>query len=242
MSDPDHRTRSAIARGIGAWDQDDFESALVAFREVLERHPRYADVHNKIGLCFAMMDDYGEALRHFDSALDINAGYAEAHLNRAIILRELGQHEEAEESFERAQKLDSQNWGKFPAEVGNRLAIMHAQLGDLYLVAGRPERAAQEYAAGLELRPSFVDIRSKYAEALLALGRADEARRELEAILSDQPGFVGARVRMGVVLSRMGDEEGARREWERCAEEAPEDLRPRAYLTAIDAIRRPEPS
>ena len=56
-----------------------------------------------------------------------------------------------------------------------RIAVTHAQLGDLYLVANHPERAIEHYRAALEVRPRFMDIRSKYAEALIELGELHEA-------------------------------------------------------------------
>jgi tetratricopeptide (TPR) repeat protein len=225
--------REAVNRGISAWERDDFESALLVFEEVLEDHPEFADVHNKAGLCLAMMGRHDEALAHFDEALGQNSSYAEAHLNRGIVLNELGRHEEAQAAFNRAGELDSRDSRAFPSEVGNRIAVTHAQLGDLYLVANHPLEASRHYEAALAVRPRFVDIRSKFAEALIELGNLTKAREELDAILEARPSFVGARVRLGVVLHRLGDDAAAVEEWKRCAVDDPEDMRPRAYLASV---------
>jgi tetratricopeptide (TPR) repeat protein len=225
--------REAVNRGISAWERDDFESALLVFEEVLGDHPEFADVHNKAGLCLAMMGRYEKALAHFDEALGQNPSYAEAHLNRGIVLNELGRHEEAQAAFNRAGELDTQDSRAFPSEVVNRIAVTHAQLGDLYLVANHPMEAARHYEAALAVRPRFVDIRSKFAESLIELGNLTKARDELEAILDARPTFVGARVRLGVVLHRLGDNDGAVEEWKRCAVDDPEDMRPRAYLASV---------
>lgn len=229
------QTREVVARGLSAWERDDFEAALGTFRQVLRDHPYFADVHNKAGLCLAMLGRPDEALEHFDTALELNSSYAEAHLNRGIVLNDLGRHEEAHAAFSRAGELDARDARDFPSEVGNRIAITHAQLGDLYLVANHPQEAAEQYGAALEVRPRFMDIRSKFAEALMELGDLDRARSELQDILEARPGFVGARVRLGVVLHRLGDDEAAIREWRRCAEDAPDDMRPRAYLASVGA-------
>jgi tetratricopeptide (TPR) repeat protein len=228
-----HQAREVVARGLSAWEREDYESALGTFREVLVDHPYFADVHNKSGLCLAMLGRPDEALVHFDRALELNSSYAEAHLNRGIVLNELGRHEEAHAAFTRAGELDTRDSRDFPSEVGNRLAVTHAQLGDLYLVANHPKEAAQHYRSALEIRPRFMDIRSKFAEALIELGELQQARDELEEILVARPAFVGARVRLGVVLRRLGDDDGAIREWTRSAEDAPEDMRPRAYLASV---------
>jgi tetratricopeptide (TPR) repeat protein len=227
------QARDVVARGVGAWERDDFDSALATFREVLAEHPYFADVHNKAGLCLAMMNRPEEALVHFDAALKLNPAYAEAHLNRGIVLNELGRHDEAQAALSRASELDTRDSRAFPSDVGNRIAVTHAQLGDLYLVANHPEEAARHYEAGLAVRPRFMDIRSKFAEALIELGELDRARDELETVLEARPGFVGARVRLGLVYHRLGDNQSAVREWMRCAQDDPEDMRPRAYLASV---------
>jgi len=179
-----------------------------------------------------MLGRHEEALAHFDLAVEENPAYAEAHVNRGIVLNELGRVREAQEAFACAGDLDRQDERTFPAEVGNRIAVTHAQLGDLYLVAERPREALEHYRRALEIRPRFADIRSKYAEALIEIGEFEEARVELETILEARPTFVGARVRLGVVFRKLGDDERAIREWERCAREDPADMRARAYLAS----------
>lgn len=222
-----------IERGVDAWERDDYGLALACFQVVLEEHPGFPDVRNKAGLCLAMLGDLDGALAQLDEAVTLQPRYAEAHLNRAIVLNELGRFEEARDAFARAAQLERTD--EFPADVGNRLAVAHARVADLYLSCARPERAVDEYLAALEVRPGFLDIRSRLAEAYLNLGRLDDARRELVAILELNPRFTGARVRLGLVLQRSGDRAGAEREWRRCAEERPEDARVQAYLAATAA-------
>ncbi len=223
-------TRQIVARGVGAWERDDFEAALKTFLGVLKDFPRFADVRNKAGLCEAMLGRPEKALLHFEAALDENPLYAEAHLNRGIVLNELGRHEQAHEAFDQAGQIDTRDSRSFPSDVGNHIAVTHAQLGDLYLTVNCAEEAATHYEAAINVRPHFMDIRTKFAESLINAGALDKAKTELRIILESRPGFVGARIRLGVVLQRTGDPEGAIREWKRCAVDDPEDMRPRAYL------------
>lgn len=233
MTGDSRHARQQVARGVSAWEREDYESALETFLDVLAEFPRFADVRNKTGLCLAMLGRLEEALEHFDAALTENASYAEAHLNRGIVLNELGRHEEAQHAFTKAEELDRRDSRVFPSEVGNRIAVTHAQLGDLYLVAERPREAMEHYRTALEVRPRFMDIRSKYAEALIELGDYETARAELEAILESRPQFVGARVRLGVVLQKLDDVDRAIHEWRRCMEDDPSDMRARAYLASV---------
>lgn len=233
MATDKKQARKIVARGISAWERDDFESALETFQGVLAEHPEFADVHNKAGLCLAMLNRTDEALAHFDEAVERNSSYAEAHLNRGIILNDLGRHEEAAEAFTKAGELDSRDSPVYPSEVGNRIAVTLAQLGDLYLVANHPEEAITHYEAALEIRPRFMDIRTKFAETLIELGDLDRAKNELTLILESRPSFVGARVRLGVVLHRLGQNDEAISEWETCLSDDPTDMRARAYLASI---------
>jgi tetratricopeptide (TPR) repeat protein len=227
------QARQIVARGISAWERDDFESALQTFERVLEDHPQFADVHNKAGLCLAMLNRLEEALSHFDAALEQNSSYAEAHLNRGIVLNDLGRHVEAAEAFSKAGELDTKDSSVFPSDVGNRIAVTLAQLGDLYLVANHPKEAIKHYQTALDIRPRFMDIRSKFAETLIELGQLDRARDELTLILDSRPSFVGARVRLGVVMHRLGDDEAAVEAWQQCLEDDPTDMRARAYLASV---------
>jgi len=222
-----------IDRGISAWERADYESALNDFQAVLRTFPRLPDIHNKAGLCLAMLGDYEAALKEFDEAIRISDTYAEAHLNRAIVLQELGRFEEARQHLFRADELDHRDSKEFPSDVGHKIAIAHAKLGDLYLVADHPEEAAQQYKMALDVRARFLDIRTKYAEALMGMARWQDAQEQLEIILEKNPNFTSARLRLGVVLHRQGDEGGARREWERCVAEDPKDMRAKAYLASV---------
>lgn len=234
MSDINHlSSKQLIERGICAWERADYDAALQLFQAVLEQHPGFADVHNKAGLCFAMLGDPESALVEFEKALEISDTYAEAHLNRAIVLQGLGHFEEARRHLRRADELDHVDSEEFPSDVGHKIAIAHAKLGDLYLVADHPEEAAREYQKALAVRTRFLDIRSKYAEALIGMGRWSDAQEQLEAILSKNPKFTSARLRLGLALHRQGEADQARAEWERCVNEDPRDMRARAYLASL---------
>jgi len=234
-SDRPLSVRETIARGNAAWEQDDFAVAYGHFRTILQDHPNFADIRHRAGLCLAMMGDPAGALEQFDEALKVNESYAEALLNRAIVLNDLGRFEEASECFHRASALDVRDSRAFPSHMGNQLANAHARTGDLYMAADRPEEAATEYAAAVEIRPGFLDLRFKLAEAYMDLDMWVDARLHLKEILVLNPDFGGARVRLGALLNRMGDTDGARREWECCAERDPGDSRIRAYLASLNS-------
>ncbi len=225
--------KHVIARAHAAWEGDDYASALADFEGVLARHPDFPDIRNWAGLCRAMLGDPEGALGEFEHALRVNPEYAAAHLNRALVLSELGRLEEAGAAFQRVRELDAGEEGAIPAELGNRIASTHATLGDLYIEADRPEQAVEEYRKALAVRPGFVDIRTRMAQAWVALGQLEEARDALEVVLAERPSFLEARVRLGAVLKALGGREEAIAEWRRCLEIDPTDRRVRAYLASV---------
>lgn len=221
-----------IAKGVAAWEHEDYGEALECFRSVLKDHPAFPDVRNKAGLCLAMLGDLDAALEEFDKALELNEDYAEAHLNRAIVLNDLGRFDEARQAFERADELDRRH-KKFPSDIGNRLAVSHGRTGDLYMIADQAEKAAREFQAALEVRPGYLDIRSKLAEALIQMDQLEKAREELEGILEGNPEYTSARLRLGVVLHRMGEDQAAVEQWKACLERNPDDMRAKGYLASV---------
>lgn len=224
--------RQRIEQGVQAWDRDEYQVALEIFEEVIGERPDFPDVHNRAGLCRAMLGDLEGGLVSFERALDLAPTYAEAHFNKGIVLNELGRHQEAENAFRRAQELDTRDGTRFPSQVGNQIANAHANLGDLYMLADSPRQAVEQYREALRVRTRFLDIREKLAEALLAIGENEDARRELERVLDEEPGFLQARLKLGVVLQRLGDTEAAVREWKRVLSQRPDDRRVHAYLAS----------
>lgn len=227
-------TEQLIDRGRAAFQGRDYVAALADFRKVLESHPDFADIHNLTGLCLSFLGQPDNALEEFDRALALNEHYIEALLNRAITLNELGRYDEARGSFERASHFEGAAGGRFPAAVSARLANAHMNVGDLYLEAGAPEAAIEQYRTALSMRPEFHDVRNKLAEALMRLERWREADTELRAVLEGNPHFLSARLNLGLVHYSRGDAEKARLHWERAQQESPSSPQARAYLSLLE--------
>jgi len=233
MSGSNERIQLRISEGVIAWERDEYHEALRIFDEVLAERETFPDVHNRRGLCLALLGRASEALQAFDRAVELAPTYAEAHWNRGIILEDLGEQEGAAEAFELATRLDTRDGGAYPSHLGNQIAVTHAKLGDLYLAADQAALAAEHFRAALGVRPRYLDVRTRLAEALVQAGELEAARAELQRVLDTEPEFTTARLRLGVVLQRMGDAAAAVACWERCLREHPSDFRARAYLASV---------
>ena len=124
----DYASRQTLRRGVSAFEREDYGAALTDFRAVLERHPDFADIRNKAGLCLALLGSSEAALAEFDHAVKVNPSYVEAHVNRAIVLNDLGQFAAARDAITTAGKLEDQPGGpRFRGDVGNRIADKHTE-------------------------------------------------------------------------------------------------------------------
>lgn len=230
----DPQTQAQIQRGRDAFQRRDYMNALNEISDVLDRFPKFADLHHMAGLCLAFLGQPEAAIEEFDKALSLNDRYVEAHLNRAITLNELGRFDEGRAAFEKAQEYELAGEGKFSAAVAHRLALAHADVGDLYLEAGAVEDAVREHSKAVALRPGYPDLRNRLAQALLRKGALDEAEEHLNAALNKDPRFVRARATRGLVYFRQGRRDQAVEEWEACREQDPSDPQVRAYLSMLD--------
>jgi len=230
----DNVTEQLIERGRAAYDRRDYLAGLTAFRQVLERHPDFADIRHLNGLCLSFLGQPEAALAEFDRAVALNDRYVEAHLNRAITLNELGRFEDARAAFARAGQVETEAQGRFPALVAARLANAHAGVGDLYMEAGAADEAANQYRLALELRPRFHDIRNKLGEALLSLGDVEGALEELQRAVTGNPRFIEARLNVGLAHYRGGNAEAAAEAWRECHSMQPGHPQTRAYMAMLE--------
>ena len=230
----DLTVKQLISRANAACDRDEYASALLDLNHVLAQHPDFADIRNRAGFCRAMLGDAEGALQEFGHALRLNPDYAEAHLNRALVLNDLTRFDEAREAFARVQPVDERGRDPFPAEAGNRIALGHAELGDLYMEAEQPVAAIAEYGKALQVRPAFVDVRARLARALLYNREIDKALAELKRVVAERPSYLDARLNLGTALRRRGRLDEAVQEWRACLELEPGNERAVAFLASVD--------
>lgn len=223
-----------LERARASFDRGDYVGALADVREIVEKHPHFADVRHLMGLCLSLLGQPEEALEQFDLALAENDAYIDAYLSRAITLNELGRFDEAAACLEQAAECEHRGRGRFTASVSARLANAHAAVAELYMAASAPAEAVQEFRRALEIRPAFHDIRNRLAEALMQLGVWDVARDELRVALEGNPRFYQARVNLGMVHYRAGDQDAAREAWLACRSQDPQDTRVQAYLRLLE--------
>jgi tetratricopeptide (TPR) repeat protein len=86
--------------------QGAFGPAADAFRQALSLQPRYADLHNQLGVTLHALGEDAGAVEAFTRAIEINPRFVEARVNRGLALRRVGREADARLDFEQALQLD----------------------------------------------------------------------------------------------------------------------------------------
>lgn len=221
------------SRGKELFDKGNYEEAETLFSEVLKVHPKYADVHNKVGVIRHLKGDLAKAAEHFEMALSINPKYTEASLNLAITYNEMGDFEKAKEVFLRAAQIAQPGPYDIEPFIKGRLANEHERLGGIYHDLGLYDEAIEEYRKALKLSPGFVDVITKTGMAYRDKGMYEEAIVEFTKAKEMNPRYVPAWIHSGITYYMNGFTGMAIQEWEKALEFDPQGKEALMYLQLI---------
>ncbi len=136
----------------------------------LEIHPRFPDLHNRLGLIRFKQGKFSVARESFDSAVSLNRAYFAARSNLAYALMELGKMAEAESLFAEALEADTRPYALAGIAC---LRMKERQFDD---AASRLNEAAAS-SPGSALYPHNLSIvcflQGKHQEALAHLKEAE---------------------------------------------------------------------
>jgi tetratricopeptide (TPR) repeat protein len=237
----DSKIKRLLALGQEHYNNGDYAKAEKLLSKALRDNPGFADVQNMLGVIYYSQARLPQARTCFERAVEINPAYTEASLNLAVTYNDLGLYAEAKQVYSQALAQGQQGGSRDPADVPQidpfaqgKLANMHADLGDAYHGLGLFADAVREYHAALRLCPTFVDIRTKLANACRDQGEIDAAIQHYREVETMNPSYVPARVQLGVALFRRGNIDEARRELEQVLTLDPSNRSARFYLKMIN--------
>jgi tetratricopeptide (TPR) repeat protein len=155
-----------------------YEDAIKAYTRVTELLPDSARGYENLGTTYQAMDRPADALPHFNRALELNPrGWT--YSNVGTMLHWQGRYEEAAAMFQKA------------VELGPSDPVLHRNLGDACLQAGRRADARNAYERAIELSVAQLRVNPRDAPSLslialceAKLGRQDEARRRADEALA----------------------------------------------------------
>jgi tetratricopeptide (TPR) repeat protein len=114
-------------RGKEYQAQLNYDAAIAAYVEALQRDHALADAHNAIGVVYAQQGQYGNAISEFKAAIELKPGEAYLHNNLGYALLMQGSNQQGLAALEIALKL----------EPNNEKALFNLQLAEERLRQGK---------------------------------------------------------------------------------------------------------
>lgn len=236
------RIREWISTGRQHFDARQYRLAEEYFRKVVDAQPRYADVFNMLGVIAHAEGRFSSAMEYFEKALSINPRYTEATLNLAVLLNDLGQYERARALYTKLKARKGKQTTQVEPVLRGKLSNLHADIGDIYRSISLHAHAVEEYRKALDLNPTYLDIRTKLAQALRELGRNHDALRELASVLKANPRYAPALIQLGITNYALKKIPEATNAWKKALSIDPENPHASMYLRLCDAMKATAPA
>jgi tetratricopeptide (TPR) repeat protein len=201
--------------GNKLFEEGKLKEAEPVLKKVIEENPKYADIHNKLGIICNLNGDLEKAADHFEKALELNPRYTEVSLNLAITYNELGEFNKAREVFSVAAQIAHPNPTSMDPFIAGKLANEHFKLGNKYLEFNMNAEAVEEYRKAVKLHPGLADVHTKLGVALRNLGRNEEAIVHFVKAKVINPHYGAAWVQLGLSYYTEGLTGLAFEEWEK---------------------------
>jgi len=162
------------------------------------RHPVSAKAREWLGVALAAQHRDGEAMSTLREAIRLDPDSPEATLNLAAITARNGAIDEALSVFEVGEN-------RWPA-----LADVPAVRGEILLLAGKPDQAAESFGKALTMAPAMPKACLGMARAAYAMERPDLMIPPLQSLLAANPDHPVALGMLGAALASTGHPEEAR--------------------------------
>lgn len=219
--------------GKKLFDEGKLGEAEPILKEVITLNPRYADVHNKLGIIANLQGDLRKAAEYFEKALELNPRYTEASLNLAVTYNDIGEYKKAQEVFSMAAQIAHPDPNTMDPFIAGKLANEHFKLGNMYLEFNMNDEAITEYQKAVKLHPKLPDIQTKLGIALRNKGLVEEAIVHFVKAKMINPKYGPAWVQLGLSYYMRGLSGLAFEEWQEALKNIPDLKEAENYLKLL---------
>lgn len=87
-------------------EDNDYESALKIFDEVITGYPEYRDAYMGKAITLMQMQEFEKSRENFDRAIALDSNFAAAYANRGILNDRTGRYDEAVRDYRKAVELN----------------------------------------------------------------------------------------------------------------------------------------
>jgi tetratricopeptide (TPR) repeat protein len=194
-----------LATGAACKAKNDYEGAIAAYHQAIDRSPQYSYFHLELGRIYHDAKRYEEAAAAYQTAIDLDDAKAHYHANLGLAWYKLQSDDAAIAAFERAIAIKPeygtpygglgdvyQRQERYPEAIAayqqaikfDPCELYYRNLGHVYFALAQYERAIEAYSRAITIAPQ---VQWSYAWR----GDAHERLRQYEAALADYQQAIG---------------------------------------------------
>jgi len=230
----DQRTHEMHEYASQLFDEGNYAEAEPILKEIINTYPKFADVHNKLGIISHIQGNLEQAARYFEKALELNRHYTEASLNLTITYNEMGQFKKAQEVFSLAAQIAHPTPSAIDPYISGKLANEHYKLGNIYLDLSMDDEAIEEYKKAIKLYKKLPDVHTKLGVALRNKGLVEDAIAHFTKAKEINPHYGPAWIQLGLSYYMKGLLGLAFEEWSNAFKQNPGLKEAEAYLRLLE--------
>ncbi|MBU0545422.1 MAG: tetratricopeptide repeat protein [Proteobacteria bacterium] len=178
--------------GDKLYQNGDINGAIKEFMTALQFDPPDVNVHNSLGVCYAVLGDFSKAIKEFKEAIRLSPAEIMPMYNAGLSYQLMGKKEKALKHFIKAGNL------------GENLFEIDFQTGKILLELGRPEEGKIYLEKALKLRPESSIALFYLGEIFAATGMADEAEATYEKAIKINPNDAASLSSLGLLYEQKG--------------------------------------
>lgn len=217
--------RSKVKKALELLQNNRLPEARDAYRQLLQKLPRDAELWFMCGTVEGRMGDVAAAERCMQKSLELRPELHQAWLGLGQCLELQNKIDEATTHYQKAVRLDPQFIDAWEA------------LGRLYAQSGDSQGASASYKRAMELKPGEMAYVAAYADAVFREGDIDEALMCYRRALDLAPGHGKILSRIGQLYLHISEFDKARDFYEQAVQASPNDvhvLMGKAHLLSLD--------
>lgn len=186
-----------FAQAVNCHQQQQFDQALTAYRQILAINPKYIDALTNLGSLLKRLGQVEEAIAIYHQGLALKPESAETWFNLGNALQEIGQLEAAESAFQQAVQLKP------------NLGIAHFKLGKVLQEQEKLTQAVDCYQQAINLMPDSAQAYTNLGNVLKGLGQLEAGVAHHRQALQLQPNSAQTYYNLGNALAAQKEYESA---------------------------------
>ena len=229
----DQQIHELHERATQLFEEGKYAEAEPLLKNVISSNPKYADVHNKLGIISHLRGHVRQAAEYFKKAIELNPSYTEASLNLAITYNDMGEFKKAQEIFSVAAQIAHPTPSAMDPFIAGKIANEHYKIGNIYLDFGMNDEAIEEYQKAIKLFPRLPDVHTKLGIALRNKGAVEDAIIHFTKAKELNAQYGPAWIQLGLSYYMKGLTGLAFEEWENALRHIPDLKEAKTYLSLL---------